>query len=66
MATAPKFRIDVEIHNLLMNTAQTPAKPALVMGRNYRTRWGNIDQHKFGDGQLTAIKKLVNSTAFRR
>lgn len=24
MATAPKFRIDVDIHNLLTNTAQTP------------------------------------------
>ena len=33
MATAPKFRIDVDIHNLLMNTAQTPAKPVLVKGR---------------------------------
>jgi len=26
MATAPKFRIDVDIHNLLMNKAQQPAK----------------------------------------
>jgi MoaA/NifB/PqqE/SkfB family radical SAM enzyme len=33
MATAPKFRIDVDIHNLLMNTAQAPAKPALVKGK---------------------------------
>jgi len=33
MATAPKFRIDVDIHNPLVNTAQTPAKPGLVMGR---------------------------------
>jgi pyruvate-formate lyase-activating enzyme len=33
MATAPKFRIDVDIHDLLMNTAQAPAKPVLVKGK---------------------------------
>ena len=33
MATAPKFRIDVDIHNLLTHTAQTPPKPPLVMGK---------------------------------
>ena len=33
MATAPKFRIDVDIHNLLTNTAQAPPKPALAMGK---------------------------------
>jgi hypothetical protein len=26
MATAPKFRIDVDIHDLLMNSAAGPAK----------------------------------------
>jgi hypothetical protein len=26
MATAPKFRIDVDIHNLLMNSAPGPAR----------------------------------------
>ena len=27
MATAPKFRIDVDIHNLLMHSSPDPVKP---------------------------------------
>ena len=32
MATVPKFRIDVDIHNLLMRSAPEATKPAAVMG----------------------------------
>lgn len=32
MASAPKFRIDVDIHSLLMNSAAGPAVPPAVMG----------------------------------
>jgi hypothetical protein len=28
MATVPKFRIDVDIHNLLMDSSRAPVKPA--------------------------------------
>jgi hypothetical protein len=37
MATAPKFRIDVDIHDLLTNTAKEPVKPAFVMGKRLPT-----------------------------
>jgi len=32
MATAPKFRIDIDIHDLLMHSSREPAKPAAVKG----------------------------------
>jgi hypothetical protein len=32
MATAPKFRIDVDIHNLLMDSSREPIKPAAANG----------------------------------
>src|SRR6266702_4344958 len=32
MATAPKFRIDVDIHDLLMDSSREPARPAAVKG----------------------------------
>ena len=32
MATAPKFRIDVDIHNLLMDSSRQPVKPAAAKG----------------------------------
>src|SRR6202008_2593199 len=32
MATAAKFRIDVAIHDLLVNSAQSPPTPAQAMG----------------------------------
>jgi hypothetical protein len=32
MATAPKFRIDVDIHNLLMDSSRQVAKPAAAKG----------------------------------
>lgn len=32
MATAPKFRIDVDIHNLLMHTSPEPVKPPATKG----------------------------------
>jgi MoaA/NifB/PqqE/SkfB family radical SAM enzyme len=32
MATVPKFRIDVDIHNLLMHSSNQPPRPALVKG----------------------------------
>ena len=32
MATAPKFRIDVDIHNLLMDSSREPVRPAAVKG----------------------------------
>ena len=32
MATAPKFRIDVDIHNLLMDSSREPVKPAAAKG----------------------------------
>ena len=32
MATAPKLRIDVDIHNLLMHSSPEPVKPPAVMG----------------------------------
>ena len=32
MATTPKFRIDVDIHSLLMDSSRQPAKPAAAMG----------------------------------
>ena len=32
MATAPKFRIDVDIHNLLMDSSREMVKPAAVKG----------------------------------
>jgi hypothetical protein len=32
MASAPKFRIDVDIHNLLMHSATEPVKLPLVKG----------------------------------
>ena len=28
MATAPKFRIDVDIHSLLMDSSREPVRPA--------------------------------------
>jgi MoaA/NifB/PqqE/SkfB family radical SAM enzyme len=34
VATAPKFRIDVDIHNLLMNSAPGPVPVPAPMGRN--------------------------------
>jgi hypothetical protein len=32
MATAAKFRIDIAIHDLLMNTARRPPEPARAKG----------------------------------
>ena len=32
MATAPKFRIDVDIHTLLMDSSRQPVKPVARMG----------------------------------
>ena len=32
MATAPKFRIDVDIHNLLMDSSREPVKPVAASG----------------------------------
>ena len=32
MATAPKFRIDVDIHDLLMDSSRQPVRPAAVKG----------------------------------
>jgi len=32
MATAPKFRIDVDIHDLLMDSSREPVRPAAVKG----------------------------------
>jgi hypothetical protein len=32
MATVPKFRIDVDIHNLLMDGSREQARPAAVKG----------------------------------
>ena len=32
MATAPKFRIDVDIHNLLMDSSREPVRPAVPKG----------------------------------
>ena len=32
MATAPKFRIDVDIHSLLMDSSREPVKPAAAKG----------------------------------
>lgn len=32
MATAPKFRIDVDIHNLLMDSSREQVRPAIVKG----------------------------------
>ncbi len=32
MATVPKFRIDVDIHNLLMDSSRQVAKPAAEKG----------------------------------
>ncbi len=32
MATAPKFRIAVDIHNLLMDSSREPVRPAAVKG----------------------------------
>jgi hypothetical protein len=35
MATAPMFRIDVDIHNLLMDSSRRPVKPAAASGRAF-------------------------------
>src|SRR5690348_9240726 len=32
MATTPKFRIDVDIHSLLMDSSRQPVKPAAAKG----------------------------------
>jgi len=37
MATAAKFRIDVAIHDLLMNSNQRPPAPAESMGLTLRS-----------------------------
>lgn len=59
MATAPKFRIDVDIHNLLMNTAQTPAKPVLVKGR----KSPDPVFPRFPEKLVVALKSLKNKPA---
>jgi hypothetical protein len=37
MATAPKFRIDVDIHNLLMDSSRGPVRPTILHSEECRT-----------------------------
>ena len=52
MATAPKFRIDVDIHNLLMGSSREPVRPATVKELTLQIEFleGTID-HRLHQGE---------------